>query len=97
MAVSFGDNQHCYAQSLYSPFPLLFRAVPENIPGPVGKPGPSLLAPLHTVREGNQDCANPQSQVPQVCHSLCVGTIVLLPQILYLLSFLPFFPSSLIF
>lgn len=40
MAVSLEDSQHCQAHSLYSPFPLLFWAVPENIPGPVGKPGP---------------------------------------------------------
>lgn len=44
MAVSLGDNQHCYAHSLYSPFPLLSRAVPENIPRAVGKPPLSTSA-----------------------------------------------------
>lgn len=65
MAVSLGDSQHCYAHSLYSPFLLVFRAVPENVPGPVGKP--CILASLHTVWEGIRDCASPQSQVPLVC------------------------------
>lgn len=46
MAASLGDSQHGQAHPLYSPFPLLFWAVSENIPGPVGKAGLCPLEPL---------------------------------------------------